>query len=238
MGRVARTAWFPWSIRGRLKQRQVRRRSAPREDLIRRFAPGRSFVDVGAMWEVHGRLAFLAEECGATTVTAVDVMEPTDVFETEHRRRDSRVRFVRGDVHDQTVVADVGPHDVVWCSGVLYHAPSPLLTLARLRRLTSETLILATETIPEVPGLAQACVFLPGLQAADRALHVAARPHGVALGIHTPFESSQGYGAWWWGITRSALRGMLEASGFVIREEQGGPLHTTIVASPADPASG
>jgi hypothetical protein len=202
-----------------------------REEFIRRFAPGRSFVDVGAMWNVDGRIAFLAEECHATAVTAIDLMPATPTFEATHRQRNSQVRFVHGDVNDDAVVKAAGPHEVVWCAGVLYHAPNPLLTLQRLSELTSDTLILSTETIPEVPGLAGACVFLPGLEAPDRAVHAVARPHVPAHGIHTAFEASQGYGAWWWSISRSALRGMLHATGFVVREEHGGPLHTTVIAT-------
>lgn len=185
------------------------------------------------MWNVNGELSFLAEEAGATAVTAVDVMPPTEAYREEHRRRGSGVRFVHGDIHDPDVVAAVGPHDVVWCSGVLYHAPNPVLTLERLRALTDRLLILATETIPEVPGLSQACVFLPGLSAPDRRLHRLARPHGTALGIHTPFRPDQGYGNWWWGLSRSAVRGMLFAAGFELREEHGGPLHATFLAAPA-----
>jgi hypothetical protein len=132
------------------------------------------------------------------------------------------------------VIGQIGPHQVVWCSGLLYHAPHPLLTLQRLRAVTQDVLILGTETIPEVPGLAQACVFFPGLSAEDRKVHRAARPAGLALGIHTPFDRRQGYGAWWWGMSRSAIRGMLQATGFEIREEYGGPLHATVIATPVE----
>jgi len=233
---LTRQAWMPWAVLGRLRQRQAGRHAAPREELIRRFAAGQSFLDAGAMWSVHGRIAFIAEECGATAVTAMDVMAPTPEYEAEHQRRESTVRFIRGDIHDQATVEEVGPHDVVWCSGLLYHAPNPMLTLERLRALTTQTLILATETIPEVPGMSQACVFLPGLSAPDRALHAAARPHGLAHGIHTAFEPEQGYSAWWWGLTRSAVLGMLDAAGFTVGEQLGGPLHTTIIASARTPA--
>src|SRR4051794_19232562 len=122
--------------------RRGSRRRPPREELISRFAGGRSFLDVGCMWSVHGALCFFAEEAGATEVTGLDVMAATPEFEAERERRGSGVRFVQGDVHDAGVVE---PHDVVWCSGVLYHVPNPLLTLERLRALTRETLLLATE---------------------------------------------------------------------------------------------
>jgi hypothetical protein len=221
-----------WMFCARLRQRRAWRRDPPREELIARFSRGRSFADIGAMWNVHGGIAFLAEESGATDVTAVDIMAPTGEFNAEHTRRNSGVRFVAGDVHELEVIRRVGPHQVVWCSGVLYHAPNPLLTLERLREITGEYLLLATETLPEIPGLTGACVFLPGLAARDRRLHAAARPGGTALGVDSAFDRSQSYGAWWWGISRSALRGMLGASGFAVVEEHGGPLHATVVARP------
>jgi hypothetical protein len=115
---------------------------------------------------------------------------------------------------------------------VLYHAPNPVLTLSCLRSITGSILILATETIPEVPGLSQACVFLPGLSDADRRAHASARPGVDAAGVSSRFDPAQAYGAWWWGLSRSAVRGMLVASGFEVIEEHGDGLHATLVAKP------
>lgn len=215
-------------------QRVLGRRRRPREELIRRLAAGRSFADIGCMWGVDGAIAFLAEETGATAVTAVDLMPASARFEAERKRRSSEVRFIQGDLHDEKVIGVIGRHDLVWCSGVLYHAPNPLLTLARLREITGELLILATETIPEVPGVAQACVFLPGLSSADRELHASARPGVSAAGLSHAFDPAEAYGTWWWGLSRSAVRGMLHASGFEVLEEHGGPLHTTFLVTPVD----
>jgi hypothetical protein len=216
-------AWI-YAARARRRWRPFR---APRAELIRRFAPGLTFADIGCMWNVDGEMCFVAEESGASAVTGVDIMAPTDRFMASLAQRGSSVRFVRGDIHEPGLIE---PHDVVWCSGVLYHAPNPLLTLERLRAITGSTLIVATETIPDVPGLAQACVFLPGLGASDRRLHAAARPGALALGVTTPFDPAQSYGAWWWGISRSALHGMLAASGLEVVEEYGDALHATLVA--------
>lgn len=219
-----------WLAAARARRRVARRRQGPppREEIVRRFAPGSTFADVGAMWGVSGAIAFAAEAAGATAVTAVDVMPPTPEYEAEHARRDSAVRFVRGDLHDPAVVDEVGVHDVVWCSGLIYHAPHPLLTLERLRALTGRTLLLATESLPEVPGLRGACVFYPG---ADR------RPFAAPgrVGLEGPFDPSQGYANWWWGITRSALEGMVEASGFTVAEVHDDALHLTLVATPEVP---
>jgi hypothetical protein len=186
------------------------------------------------MWSVDGAIAFLAEGSGATAVTGLDVMPASARFAAEHAARGSAVRFLQGDLHDPATMAEVGAHQVVWCSGVIYHAPHPLLTLERLHDITGETLILASETIPEVPGVSQACVFLPELPEADRHAHASARPGRPALGITEPFDRRQSYGAWWWGLSASALRGMLAASGFDVVEQHGDALHITLVARRAD----
>ena len=190
--------------------------SPPREELIARHAAGRSFVDVGCMWTIHGALCFAAEDAGAASVTGVDVMCATDRFRAEAARRASEVRFVQGDLHEPATLAAVGPHDVVWCSGVLYHAPHPLLTLQRLRELTAGTLLLATETVAETPGRRDTLVIAPG-----REEHPNAEP---ARG------PDEGYGPWYWGISPSALRTMLALAGFAVDEEHRTPFHVTVVA--------
>jgi hypothetical protein len=168
------------------------------------------------MWTIHGALCFAAEDAGATAVTGVDVMAPTEPFLAEIARRGSKVRFVGGDVHDPATVAEIGRHDVVWCSGVLYHAPHPLLTLARLREITGDTLLLATETVAETPGRRNTCIIAPG-----RDEHPNSEP---ATG------AGQGFGPWYWGIAPSALRTMLKLSGFEVVEEFRTPFHVTVVA--------
>lgn len=194
-------------------RRRLARGVPPREELVARLVPDRSFADVGCMWSVDGAVAFAAEGAGASAVTGLDVMAPTPAYAAEHARRKSRVRFVRGDLHDPATVAEAGPHEVVWCSGVLYHAPHPLLTLERLRALTSDVLVLATETLPR---RGTDCVFAP------------------APGTHPahtePFDPARGYVNWYWGISPGALRAMLAATGFRVEEEHRLAFHTTVVA--------
>jgi len=203
-------------IAGAQLRARLGKAAPPREDLIGRHVAGRSFADIGCMWTIHGALCFAAEDAGASSVTGVDVMAPSAQFTDESERRDSQVRFVRGDVHEPETVARIGVHDVVWCSGVLYHAPHPLLTLQRLRELTGQTLLLATETVAETPGRRGTCVIAPG-----REEHPNAEPATAA---------GQGFGPWYWGIAPSALRSMLMLSGFAIVEEHRTPFHMTVVA--------
>jgi hypothetical protein len=196
--------------------------------LLRSLVPGRSVADVGCMWSVDGAYCFVAEEAGATAITGVDLMPASARFEDERERRGSAVRFVQGDVHDPAVVEEVGKHDVVWCAGVLYHAPNPLLTLERLRALCRERLVVRTAALPELPGAPGACVFYP----AGGEAYAPAAGGGRAIGLTEPFDPAAAYGNWWWGITPSALRGMLSASGFVVEELRLAPFLATAIARP------
>ena len=198
---------------------------------MRRHAAGKSFCDVGCMWRAHGRIAFVAEEAGAAPVTGVDVMEPTPEFESERAQRGSALRFVHGDLHEPEVVREVGPHDVVWCSGVLYHSPFPVLTLRRLRELTRELLILQTTTVPELPGVDQGLVFYPGLPERERRLY---RRWGetASAGLRDPRGEADEYAPWWWGISHSALAAMLRAADFELVEQWGDPFAVHVVARP------
>jgi hypothetical protein len=238
-GYCARIRPMPVLARAWIAAARLRRRAAParglrqlREQLVRRHAPGRSFVDVGCMWNADGATAFLAEEAGATRVTGVDIMEPTRAYEDAHARAGSAVRFVPGDLHDPATVTAVGVHDLVWCNGLLYHSPNPLLALERLRALTGELLILGTQTLPEVPGVRGACVLYPGLGPAQRRVYAPAGSDGK-VGIDTPFEPDRSYANWWWGITPSALAGMLAAAGFDAEELAHDPFNMTVIARPA-----
>jgi hypothetical protein len=47
-----------------------------------------------------------------------------------------------------------------------------------------------------------------------------------------PFDPAAAYGNRWWGITPSALRGMLSASGFVVDELRLAPFLATAIARP------
>jgi SAM-dependent methyltransferase len=186
-----------------------------REQLVARHAHGRSFADIGCMWSVDGAIAFAAEAAGASAVTGMDLMPASPRFAAERERRGSAVRFVQGDLHDERALAEVGEHDVVWCSGVLYHAPHPLLTLQRLRSITAQTLLLATETL--------ALPLRFAAYAPARWMHPA-RP--------SPPDPATGYAGWFWLPTRATVRALLDAAGFTVAEEHGrGPFHRTFVAT-------
>jgi 2-polyprenyl-3-methyl-5-hydroxy-6-metoxy-1,4-benzoquinol methylase len=188
-------------------------------DYVRRFAPGKSFIDVGCMWGVNGEYSFVAEEAGAARVTAVDVFGPTPEFEQKKAERSSSVEFVLGDATRAETVERIGTADVVLCAGVLYHHPSPFDLLVALRRLCRETLILRTATILEIDGLPNAAVYFPMLDAKARKMwDLASLGLARQVGITDEFQPAEGYGNWFWGLTPSCVISLLKTAGFEVTE--------------------
>ena len=202
---------------------------------IRQHAGGRSFADIGCMWGVNGEYSFCAEEAGATTVKAVDVFGPTPEFEAKKRERNSSVEFILGDVTERQTLERIGPVDVVFCAGVLYHHPSPFDLLAALRALCRQTLILRSSTIPEIKGLPNAAVYFPMLKPKARGLwDLASLGVPRQVGITDAFEPDQGYGNWFWGLTPSCLASLLETAGFRVEHRASEAFAQTFICTPVD----
>src|SRR5207247_7460826 len=104
-------------------------------------------------------VALRAEEAGAAPVTLFDGREASPTFLERARERGSSIRCVQGDLEDPASVEAIGPHDIVWCTGVIYHTPNPVLQLMHLRKITREWLYLGSATIPALPGFPQACIY-------------------------------------------------------------------------------
>jgi hypothetical protein len=247
MGAITRIWGEWWRNRQRLAKPHEMATSDGHRRWIAEHAPGRSFADIGGMYQLMGDMAFLAEEAGATEVTLFDVGDPDLIaaghpewgcFDDKRTARDSKVRYVQGDLEDPVAVDRLGPHDLVYYSGVLYHTPNPFQQLVHLRQVTRELALIATITIPEVPGFEQGCVFYPYLD--DRARPPFARGYPAAdglLAIGPPFDDRPmyGYGNCWWGISRSALVSMLRAARFEVVAgpwTAGRPFYTALVARP------
>jgi hypothetical protein len=189
------------------------------------------------MWGVNGEFAFLAEEAGARSVKGVDVFGPTPEFERTRRERNSQVEFVLGDCTQPETIGRIGPTDVVLCAGVLYHHPAPFDLLVALRALCRKTLILRTSTIPEIAGLANAAVFYPMLGAEHRALwNLSSLGLLHQAGISDAFDPHQGYGNWFWGLTPSALRSLVETAGFRVDQVATEAFAQTLLCTPVETA--
>jgi hypothetical protein len=204
-------------------------------DYIRKYAPGRSFADIGCMWGVNGEHAFLAEEAGATMVKAVDVFGPTPEFEDKKKARNSSVQFILGDASNPDIISRIGITDTVLCAGVLYHHPSPFDLLVALRRICGKTLILRTSTIPEIKKMPNAAIYFPMLSPDDRRLwDLASLGLSKQVGITDGFEPHAGYGNWFWGLTPSCLESLLKTAGFRVDTRATEAFVQTLICSPVD----
>jgi hypothetical protein len=205
-------------------------------ELVRRYAPGRSFADIGCMWGVNGEYAFVAEEAGAHPVAGVDVFGPTPEFLSTKKERGSSVEFILGDVSEPEVLRQIGPTQVVLCAGVLYHHPAPFDLLVALRAICTETLIIRSSTIPESPEMKNMAVFWPGLSDRQRKLWDKSKLGvGVQLGVSTPFDTTAGYGNWFWGLTPSCFRSLVRLAGFEPIEDLPEPWAHTMVCRAVKP---
>jgi hypothetical protein len=237
-----------WANSARLS-RHVRNRRHPEpvdfrerhRQWIREHAAGRSFADIGGLFDLAGDVALYAEESGALPVTLADWGHQvfTD-FPRKAKERGSTIRFVQGDIEDPITIREIGPHDIVWSIGVIYHSPNPVRQLLNLREITREYLYLGTHTIPEIPGFPQACLYYPYIDrpTADALSSWQPRRDGL-IGLGTEFDDRpmMGYANFWWGITPSALEAMLRSARFeVVSMYKHGryPFFTEVVARPVD----
>lgn len=232
--RLRRTWRFEKQYRRWLKARGHELGSRERlPHLVAEYARGRSFVDAGGMWGVDGENAFAAARAGARRAAVLDIMPPTERF--EERRRETPIEYVQGDITDPGIVDHLGVADVVLCAGVLYHHPSPYEILVGLRRICGETLILRTETIPEM-DLPGAAVYLPHLTPRDqqRWLGMAAVSSQIAVG--GAFRPEVTYANWFWLLTPSCVRLLLETAGFSVIRHLEEAFSATFVAKVTGPA--
>jgi len=218
-----------------LKRRQERWR-----EILAEIVPGRTVIDIGGMWFLHGNVSFWAEELGASSVVLLDGMDPTPEFEAEHRRRGSDVQYMQGDLHERATMEMVGPHDIVWCTGVLYHTPDPYRQFEHLRLICRERCFVGTQTIPELPDFENAAVFYPFMSDESRLAHDTAHPGGQRVGVSEPFDMKpmMGYANWWWGLSPSCLTALMQSAGFEILDVMA-PQFTVrdVLAAPTDAAA-
>lgn len=184
------------------------------EHYLRTHARGKRVIDIGAMWLVDGRFSFFAEECGAAKVVAFDTMPASEKFLAETARRNSRVRFVQGDLMDPDSTNWLGQFDVVFCCGVIYHLPDPALGVQRIRALCRERAMIGTAVIGE--GLTpNRAVYYPYLGDAARDWwNYGSREMKFAL--DTPYQPAEGYVNWFWGMSPSCVAALLHTSGLKV----------------------
>jgi len=221
---------FVQKIVGKIKILRNTRIQTDNVKLIKKYSAGNSFADIGCMWGVDGAYCFLAEETGATKVIAVDVYPESETFLKEKIKRNSKVKFVQGDINLPESAKRIGLCDVVFCSGVLYHSPDPFHLLLMLRSICKKNLILNTHSIPEMPGIRNTAVFYPFLNEQQR--KVWNFGIGQQRSITGEYEPQSGYGNWFWGLSPSCIESMLKCAGFKVKKHYIFPFSCLFVCQP------
>ncbi len=183
-----------------------------RTELIRAHVRGKSFVDVGCMWGIHGFYCFQAEKYGATRSIGVDVYPASSKFLDTIEENCSMVEFIQGDINEDKVCQKIGKIDVVLSTGVLYHMPNLIQYLLSIQKICKEKFILGTMLIPEMGEIKNGAIFYPFLPEKDRELWN--QKIGRQRAITSPYDATDGYGNWFWGLTPSCVEALLACAGF------------------------
>lgn len=146
---------------------------------------GLSFCDIGGIGvgAVNERIS-TAMRAGAAEATMID-LRPSEYPEWVHFRKRMEESGVQGyksidkaNLEAAEFADHVGMYDFVHSTGILYHAPSPVVIMDNLSRIARRYLITNTVIIPErvetefgslhYPG--SQVVFLPGISEHERAI--------------------------------------------------------------------
>lgn len=225
--------------------------SDPRDVFIQRVVGGKSFADVGGLWMTVNEKVSVAAKAGASRLAMLDLSVPDSEWWPKFRNRMESLG-IRG-VQEQIVdIAEYRgeKHDVVHCSGVLYHHPNPMTILSGLRRATREHLVLTsavTQTKIEnefgtytVPS--SGAIFVPALNDQERKI-LSRYWQAIGVGVHgitevVPYrieeDNSFDAGPWWWLPTPACMNAMAEAAGFKLVDHApswGVNAHTSLFAA-------
>ncbi len=209
--------------------------------IIQECVGGLDFADVGGLWGTLNEKVTVALAAGANRATMIDIVPPGHELWTKFEERASSLgcnqygKFGAQNIDNADIVNSVGQYDFVHCAGILYHVPSPILTLERLHAITRKYLLLGSMVVPEsistpigdLDFSGGRCVFIPALDEPTRNL-VAAHFEERGLKImHINHDESEpfkiggqmNYGPWWWLYSSNTLVKLLEIAGFKVLEE-------------------
>ena len=204
-----------------------------RDEFIARVVPGKTFVDVGGLWQITRERVSIASDSGAISVTLLDVTPKEDPQWKQFRDHMDRLGIPSYNTISMDVHQCFDEYDVVHCSGVLYHTRNPLAFVQALRRITKEHLILTSAVTPtlmsntagkmELPHAAW--LFLPGLRGYERNVmraHWEPWVQNTAIGLTRDVDDweAEDWAPWYWLPTPSALVTMCEFAGFRVVNEK------------------
>ena len=226
---------------------------APKDPVDRWLAevvPGRTFVDVGGIGvrSINERVTF-AVRAGATRAAMADI-RPFSYYEWDVFNEKCAAagitdidRYENVDITSPQLPLRLPCFDVVHCTGVFYHVPSPVTALDMLRQIVGKHLIINTITVPQRVETAlgtlefngNVALFAPGLSQREReilrahydskftdwTLDDVAPTLEAQAGAKMPFREGERLSCWpwWWVMSDDCFRSLIRLMGFVIRAE-------------------
>jgi hypothetical protein len=200
---------------------------------------GRSFVDIGGLWGTENERVTVASAAGARSVAMVDIQHEGTEWWKAFKDRCA----ARGVLDCENIVANldhidfaskVPVTDIVHCSGIIYHVPSPIWTLSKLREVTRSILLLCSMTVPEVIETNIGSIdmsdgnsiFIPALEGRKRDIvrayfeQVGVKVHNINSPGTYPWRHGEEYNyePWWWLWTPRTLAAFVETAGFRVVE--------------------
>jgi hypothetical protein len=221
-----------------------------RDKFIAQVIRDASFADVGGLWGTVNEKVSVAARNGARSLAMIDVSEPASELWTLFRERLLALNIgpcecVCADVCELAASESRPLYDVVHCSGVLYHHPSPLLLLQSLRAITRRHLILTSAITQEVvqneAGTIRippfGSIFIPALDQRERdVLWKHWRDNagvGSCWGISDPVAwNVRDLGPWWWLFTAKVMLAAAESASFRVLDSGptwNGNAHTALL---------
>jgi hypothetical protein len=212
-----------------IKEKKMDAYEDVRDRYVAQTVLGKSFADVGGLYEIVKEKVSLARSEGAIRLALIDIEPPSCPWWEQMRthllkKKISDCEMISGNVRS----ISVAPFDVVYSSGILYHTPSPLDYLAALKQISKEFVILASTILPKrIPGPIDIS-FPPGSVLYVPATPLEYRPQFNAFfatcGRPNIFAQDQEplqnwYGNWWLP-TSEALLGLCQGVGFEILNHQ------------------
>ena len=209
-----------------------------KDQWIQNLVDGKTFADIGGLWGTVNEKVSVAVEAGASAAAMVDIQDITnDLWKNFDDRCNtlgvSGYVKIQADIMESTAAGLIGTHDIVHCSGIIYHTPEPLRLLHNLKKVTGTYLILGSTTIPSsirvrdevIETIAGTSYFVPALSNEQNQLFAEHFNHeGIQImGINWdhPFDwynanGGVNFSPWWWLFTSEYLVSLLELAGFEV----------------------
>jgi len=213
-----------------------------KNDWIKALVPGKTFIDIGGLWGTVNEKVSVALRAGAASATMADIQIQGHQLWKDAEAHCAKLgvsgyRTVTVDITEPNPETVIGIHDIVHCSGIIYHLPDPFQLLLNLKRVTGDRLILTSMVVPErvrnaagkldlgpdfayfVPRLSPRVKAVLGAHFSAYNIHIAMINAPLNEPLLLPDTGKPNFGPWWWVYSPAYFKNLVETAGFSIEDE-------------------